>query len=64
MKEIKSTCYLLNQYPIFSNIDINHQIFVVLRSANYYFQLTNIKSTELTNQHVGNKIDEKVSKKQ
>ena len=29
MKEIKCTCYLLNQYPIFNNIDINHQIFVV-----------------------------------
>ena len=51
MKEIKSICYLLNQYFIFNNIDINHQIYVVFaftRSANYYFQLSNIKSMELT----------------
>ena len=63
----KSICYLLNQYSIFDNIDINHQIYVVftfMRPANYYFQLSNIKSTELTNQHAENKMDEKVSKKQ
>ena len=67
MKEIKSICYLLNQYFIFNNIDINHQIYVVFaftRSANYYFQLSNIKSMELTNQHAENKMDEKVPKKQ
>ena len=67
MKEIKSICYLLNQYFIFNNIDINHQIYVVFaftRSANYYFQLSNIKSMELTDQHAENKMDEKVSKKQ
>ena len=67
MKEIKSICYLLNQYFIFNNIDINHQIYVIFaftRSANYYFQLSNIKSMELTNQHAENKMDEKVSKKQ
>ena len=67
MKEIKSICYLLNQYFIFNNIDINHQIYVVFaftRSANYYFQLANIKSMELTDQHAENKMDEKVSKKQ
>ena len=67
MKEIKSICYLLKQYFIFNNIDINHQIYVVFaftRSANYYFQLSNIKSMELTNQHAENKMDEKVSKKQ
>ena len=67
MKEIKSICYLLNQYFIFNNIDINHQIYVVFaftHSANYYFQLSNIKSMELTNQHAENKMDEKVSKKQ
>ena len=67
MKEIKSICYLLNQYFIFNNIDINHQIYVIFaftRSANYYFQLSNIKSMELTDQHAENKMDEKVSKKQ
>ena len=67
MKEIKSICYLLNQYSIFNNIDINHQIYVVFaftHSANYYFQLWNIKSTELTNQHAENKVDEKVLRKQ
>ena len=45
MKEIKSICYLLNQYFIFNNIGINHQIYVVFaftRLANYYFQLSNI----------------------
>ena len=67
MKEIKSICYLLNQYSIFNNIDINHQIYVVfafMHSAKYYFQLSNIKPTELTNQHAENKMDEKVLKKQ
>ena len=57
----------MNQYSIFNNIDINHQIYVVfafMHSAKYYFQLSNIKPTELTNQHAENKMDEKVSKKQ
>ena len=60
MKEIKSICYLLNQYS-------NHQIYVAfafMRSANYYFQLSNIKFGELTNQHAENKMNENVSKKQ
>ena len=67
MKEIKSICYLLNQYSIFNNIDINHQIYVVfafMHSANYYFQHSDIKSMELTNQHAENKMDENVLKKQ
>ena len=67
MKEIKSICYLLNQYSVFNNIDINHQIYVVFaftHSANCYFQLSNIKSMELTNQRAENKMDEKVLKKQ
>ena len=67
MKEIKSICYLLNQYSLLNNIDINQQIYVVfafMRLANYYFQLSNIKSTELTNHHAENKMDEKVLKKQ
>ena len=67
MKEIKSICYLLNQYSIFNNIDINHQIYVVFaftHSANYYFQLSNIKPMELTNQHAESKMEKKVSKKQ
>ena len=66
MKEIKSICYLLNQYSILNNIDINHQIYVVfafMHLANYHFQLSNIKSTELTN-HAENKMDEKLLKKQ
>ena len=57
----------MNQYSIVNNIDINHQIYVVfafMHSAKYYFQLSNIKPTELTNQHAENKMDEKVSKKQ
>ena len=66
MKEIKSICYLLNQYSI-NNIDINHQIYVVfafMHLTNYYYQVSNIKSTELTNHHGENKMDEKVLKKQ
>ena len=67
MKEVKSICYLLNQYSIFSKININHQIYVIfafMHSANYYFQLSDIKSMELTNQHAESKMDENVLKKQ
>ena len=49
MKKIKSICYLLNQYSIFNNIDVNRQIYVVfafMHLANYYFQLSNIKAME------------------
>ena len=62
MKEVKSICYLLNQYSICNKINIDHQIYVVftfMHLANYYFQLSDIKSMELTNQHAESKMDEK-----